>query len=730
MKRRLFNLCAVASLLIGFAACSDNNTPPPPGGENTPEREEIIDEVFIDPSEFVTSDDAEAIVVNESDVVPIATINAKYAWTVEFSQNELSPAARAAISRAEAGDYKYYLSLNPDGSDRQEKLQGTADNSTYTIYLVTPPAPPAGQGNASATVEITFNIADNVSETFTLIKSYVGEVDVTFTLSAAKFDGEDFVYNSSSSDDMWDFEPVSDTLNLYFAMGAAFYQIPVKIQADFEFAIKSQPDWLTVNNENVSENGVYTAYYRAATTVIDNPEGEIVFVSTGADADLGIELTYPVAIPNYGQVFTLYPGTYKFDALGTPVTDATSTGAVSKTFTSADGAKAYIFTLNGDYYELATDSTWISLTITDITDEADQLLRDYQAVISVSENTGFSVRDGLVLIMPPYAFNQLGITEQDFAEGLPTTGLGEMDGYVFGLVSQFGKEILYITEEEAEDYAELGAYFMTSPADAWYKNNMSLGKADAFYDFIYTSEWNNTDPIFLTPDASLSDFTFSYYDGDGYPIEAYDDDDPQAPNWLEARYMAGSGIRLYMYPEYDTFSSPDYAHEGFVVISSNGTPMACVHCIFDEDYTPGDSGSDVPSQPADELVSFVSPDAVDGAELLELTTYNRTSVGVDEGEWNELQGQGTQAYILNYFVENPTDATLNVPANYIVTYMPYGEVSWLSSEVEDWGYSSSTMTVKMTAPGDGDATVGKINFQDKETYVTVATIYCRARFAD
>ena len=727
MKRFLSFLVA-ASMLVGFAACSDDPDEPEP----IPTPEQVVEEVFpeADSGSYVKNPDQPATSLEENSVTALDTFVAKYPWTISV-KNTLSPAAKAALTRAdEEEEYAFMLSRNENGEDPQLVLEGLGDGNPVTVYLIAPKTPTYGKGNASAEVEMTVTVAPGQEETLTIYKAYVGEVDVTFTLEAAQFDGEDFVWNEDTeSDDLYVYEPVSETLNLYFANTTGQYQIPVKITVDFECAIEQAPDWLNIPTK-IEKNEVYIGLWTAIPEKIENPTGEIVFVSTGEDAAKDVKLTYTVTIPNYGEVFTLYASDYKFDATGNPITSGSSMGYMAVNFMSVEGAKTYLFekvteSVGSFYYKLM-DKSWMHLNLTDTSLEDNAYIRDYRASLSVDENETFATREGIILFMPPYAFEKLGIDESAFADGLDSEAIGILSDFVFGTVAQEAKDALTISDEEREQYeTEESIFFIKSASNAWFRNNYDFNGVSCFYDLVFASEWSNEAyTVFFHPDESLTNITFKYYDGNATPIEVYDDEDPAAPNWLEARAL-GVGIKFYMYPEYDEFESPDYAHEGFVLILSDGMPVACVHCIYDENYV---SGGDNPSTPAVDSITFVHATDDEGLELageadiINIDKENCSVFGMDEETYLEFSGNGVKLQGLVIYGTNEVE--LNVPAGSQLMYMP-NSIPWLKTSTEQYETVSSTLTVTVEAPAEGDPQIGQLQFTKTQSQYPDIILYCK-----
>ena len=729
--KRFLSFLAAASLLVGFTACSDSDPEPDP---IPPTKEEVIKEIFPGGAPtFVANENAAAEEAQPGEAIALPTFKAAYKWTMKVEE-VASLAAKASFSREGEATSPFLLSLYANGDGATTELAGAGDGKEVQVYLITPEKAPI-DGDISADVTLTMETSATTSEVYTLYKAYVGELDLHFTLEGVQFDNGEWVYGE---DGTWAYEEIKgaaedeeSAIELYWLEGGSWYNRWIRIAADFDFEVLSAPEWLTIAQEK-TEDGVYTASLRAATTKIADPKGTIVFRHKEYTE---VTLAYNITIPNYGEIFDLIPGSaFKFDTEGNPITDDSTLGSTTKWFSTVDGGKAYVFEKVSEgwssYYQLVTEDSWIHFNAEDTTDEADDYIRTINASISVDANEGFAAREGVVLYLPPFAFEKLEFDESWFADGLDdATILGVLSDYVFGTVWQEGKEILSITEEEREQYENEFGIFFTPCSDGWPSNIMDFKGAYGYYDLVFTDSWNNDDyaPLHLDAAYAGKDITFKYYDGEAFSIDEYDDDEPTAPNWLQAKSlgMDGTNLRFFMYPKYDTFNSPDYAHEGFVVVLSDNKPIAVVHCIFDENFIPG--GGDQPGTSTE--ISFVDPDDHDGADLIPISENNVESVfGVNLDTYKEFEAAGVKMIGLSFW--GTQTATLNVPAGYYVMHNPYN-ITWLDYGLEYGEYSKSTMTITMKAPAEDEAKFGSIQFAASlSSSFPDVIIFCKPAFAD
>lgn len=172
MKKRLINLFAVTSLLVGFASCSDNNTPPPPGVD--PEVGEILENLFGDDIPSYATDPAAAPVeVSGSEISTLPAFTAAYPWKVSVT----SSFSRAASRADEVG---FQLSQDASGANPDTVFSGSADKKQVQLYLVAPPKPE--EGAISATVNVT--VADQYGNivTIPIYEAYVNSGVIEFAV--------------------------------------------------------------------------------------------------------------------------------------------------------------------------------------------------------------------------------------------------------------------------------------------------------------------------------------------------------------------------------------------------------------------------------------------------------------------------------------------------------------------------------------------------------------------
>lgn len=594
----------------------------------------------------------------------------------------------------------------------QPIIRGAA-NEAKEITVFTPFDETFDKGH---TCNVVMTMGDE-SQTVAVVSQ--GTIERQFILYTTPYDDGEFLRNEDGT--AWDYTQTEESFELYFY--GSMYQQHAAILANFNWELKSLPDWLEMTNETTdAETGLQKFDLRAATYKIADTEGEIVFADK---ENTEAEYVFAISIPNYGEVFDMIPnGEAEFDAEGLWNNQGSWDEGGPQAFISAvEGYKVYAFTkvsqVGSSYYD-TEGAGWIKVTVDDRS-EGDALVHDIRLRVTVSSNTTYDEREGLVMVLPAHVIKALvdgGVAESEIPQYIVgNTVSPEYEDYVFTTIKQAGLELAPIITptEDKDEMDELGIYFSTVPKNAWFRGN--FGNVVHFYQLAYTSSWNNDDPVFyhLDDEYKGTSISFQYYDAN-----AQSEND----SWLEALYLsAANNLRISMYPKDDKVESPDYAHEGFILVLSNGTPIACIQCIYDEEF--------VPSEPdtGDVKIEFVNPDAVTGATLVDIDEANYEQWGLTESEYNESVGMGTALYGLTYTSANPANTTLKTPSGYTIMVMPYG-LSWLKTNPGDYEKTKSELTITMTAPGEGETTMGHINIQKNINDSAIdITIYCKPAFA-
>ena len=564
-----------------------------------------------------------------------------------------------------------------------------------------------------------------------------GHIERTFTLYTTLFDNGDFVYSPTGLG--WEYLELQgeDTIELHFPFGNSMYQQHLAVTANFDWEIKSAPLWIEIANEKLDATGLHVLDLRAANYKLEEPTGEIVFADKG---DASATYSYTITIPNYGQYFDMIPQTLaEFNAEGLWYSnDSWTSNVPSSTVTTIDGFRVFAYAKvneqSGSYYDINQD--WIT-TETSASDDNALFIKGYKISARVAANTSEDNREGVVLVIPVYVLDKIleenpGLTDDELAAQFAgLTVAPEYEQYILYYITQKGYEptpiITAVTEEP--DMRAAGAYFGNAAKDSWFKNNLNFRGISYFYQLAFTEKISDDKtPMFrLGSEYYNTEITFAYYDSDAMPMD---------DSWLAAKYVEYTDpdleddnenktikvIRIQMDPDNDHYEGFDYQHEGFVTVLSDGTPIACIYCIFDEDFQPADPDAE------NKTIAFENPESVEGAELVAITKNNYADYGISDSEFNELTGQRTAIYYLIYTSESPKNATLTTPVGYYLMTMPWG-ISWLTTSVEYPDKTKSTLDVTMTAP-EGSQTVGIINIQkDLSGAIIDIRIYCKPAFA-
>lgn len=706
MKRFLSFLMA-ASLVMGFAACKEDNTEDNPG--ITEETKPVFPEAVTGVIEASGKDNGFKF-----------TVSGNIDWSVTLAENT---------------DNWFILT---DGVAENPTYYGSADESkTFIVYT------DYEESFDGHSCQVMMTMGDQ-SKAVAYISQ--GTIEREFSLYAAEFDKKEgyFVFSPNGG---YEFQPVESgvDIELYFQFGSSMYQRPIAFNTNFDWEIKSAPEWIDMVNEKTDAEGRVSMDLRAANYKIADPTGEIVFADKN---DGNATFTYTITIPEYGNYFDMIPQTVaEFNAEGLWYNqDSWTETTPSSTITTTAGYRIFAYAKvnedSGSYYDIHQD--WLSATtrgdVDDYNDESDWYIRSFRIDVSVTPNTKDEKREGIVMVVPAYVINPIieehpEYTEEELAAQFAGNVVApEYDKYVLYYVSQKENEptpiITAVTPEP--DMRLYGAYFSNAEKDAWFiRGSNSFRGLSYFYQLAYSAKIadDNTPMFRLADEYYESKISFEYYDSNAMPM---------SDTWLDAKYVeykeeaSEDGVevepiwvvRIQMDPDKDNYQGFDYQHEGFVVIKSGETPVACIYCIFDESFQPADPDAE------SKKISFATPEAVEGAELVTITKNNYVQYGISDSEYNEAYGQRTALYYLIYTSDSPKNAALTTPAGYTIMVMPYG-IPWLQTNPGDYEKTSTQMTVTMTAPEEDYSTkVGRINLYKSlsESKVDI-TIYCKPAFA-
>lgn len=683
--RKFLCFLTAATLMFGFTACTEHDDEQGSTSPKFPAAEE----------HYVT-----AVGVSNGYTYQ-ATLNVD--WQLTLTDNE-----EGHFSMQEDGTTVDTVSGKADQTKKVVVYANTAANQGET-HSATLTMTAVNKGTSRVVLTVKHS-ADNESDNYVVL--YTGKLDNLGGWAYGDTGGYAYSETPVAAD---------GTIELYRPAGSMWYMQPIAVNAPEGYKLEL-PEWLDVTDPKKEENGLETMQLRAVNTYIEEPEGEIVF-----SYDDGYTATYKVTIPAYGKFFEMTPaGQMNFNANGV----LTSSEGRRLSFSAVEGFKVFTYTKHTEmgggstYYE--ADADWFTVeTAADEYGEEDAYIADWKASVTVTENTSEAAREGLVMIIPAYVVDELlesGVSEDELAyRFVANTVVPEYESYVFATLLQEGVEVTVNTDALSPadpslvNHAGAMVFFEKAQSEQWWPGTSDL----AYYKLIYNNKFSYDEGwLALGTEYQGGGITFKYYDCDGMP---FDEDDEL--NGLNA-FANASQLRVDMDYDNAKWRGVDYDKEGFVIVFKDGKAFACIYCIYHESYTyeGGDDGGNTPGTGGSDIeVTFASDDYW-GADIIQVTETSAEVLGLD---WEEVKielNEGAAVWALKYWTDDYSDVAINTPWNCMVTYTPR-DLSWFSSDVEEYEYCNATMTIDVTVPQSGEETVCKVQFIDNSTWSTKVYLY-------
>lgn len=433
-------------------------------------------------------------------------------------------------------------------------------------------------------------------------------------------------------------EAPADNFTLAWPLGTTGFSLPVKVEANFDWAIGDMPAWLspTVTTGAAGTavelrcNGDVTRYpldgETAKLVFIDQNNHDVKFEVNATippcrdifSVDLVSELIFDENAQFWSETNTIWlPGSL----IGSYQSIKNSKIFILSEKTEADGSTR----VSAD----ANDTGWVTLTQGSWNDSQEGgVVQSIEFTVGVSVNTG-DARKGWVVVLPPAI--AAGINSgAELIDGQRIKS--QYEEYVFGTITQ--KPLPGTVQPlTPDDLASVGAKF-----EKLHSTNKLLKEynvADA-YRLTYTKNWSD-DPT-STLVFSKEYTGFMCYDLEGNPI-------PDAENWLTVTKDA-KGSLIHMSKE---------AH-GVIVFNDGAGNFAAIECIYDTNGV------------VDQVkVEFVYPDLVENAELKQLTSGNY---------YDQYKELGVPIWNLVYTSTKTYTTTIRVPAH----AKTVSDAKWLKSE--------------------------------------------------
>ncbi len=634
-----------------------------------------------------------------------------------------------------------------DGNSQGYSLRGKADEKV-TVTVV------AGDQTDydkihTCTLEMTMG-----EETKTIATFSRGTSDRTFSLAYCKVDetGADYVYNETESDLQYSYENALEgdkpVIPLAWLERTQDFRRSVLINANFDWRIKSKPEWLLdlrVTDGLAGEQVEFDLEGDPVNYPLEDETAEIIFC---AKENTEAEYIYRVQIPGCGDIFQISGfqeetqankngEIWKESSMGEGSWAPAELGVTGYVL-GVDGVKVYVFASVVDdpmtgsrIWDCGTESTaWIDASLTDW-DNAAGVLQSRELTIKVTENSG-EAREAYVFAMPASAApaSEYSI----FPDGLNMAE--KYAEYVVSHVVQASVDSDPGDDPGTNPGASSSVSFVSPETvsgavlEAVTKDN--LADMIAKYPEIKTLN-ENVDGNGL--DVVILKYTEQYPENAALVIPEH--------KWIDLKPgMEGPGWLSYIGPsEVDgeqqivvNMAKPEEGQETVGIINiyesySAHLPSAVIYCI----PAFATQGSE-PVPEIDSAFSFATPDQVAGATLEPVAKSNLADMMAKYPQIKELNenvdGYGIDVVILKYTSATPENVAIVVPDHKWIDLKPGMEgPEWLTYDEPVTVDGKKQMTVHMAEPAEDQASVGIMNFYESySASMPFAIVYCIPEF--
>lgn len=634
----------------------------------------------------------------------------------ETCQIEINPNQDWEVSVPKDGESAQWFWI-VDGEHTVYSKSGNAGNATITIGVSE-----LEEFDTQRSVDLTLTMG-NVSKVIATIVR--GTVDRALAVYVCDLDGEDFVYNSETGDDLPTYqygqEPAT-TVELLWPEGRTGFMYPIKIEANFDWYISDKPEWVSNLKVNSGEAGKWVEIRLEGDKTrypLDGDAGKLIFHDRSNDA---VTYEFGVTIPACRDIFQVKgfaaesQFNYKAEYFNAANGDWVS-GSAMGSITGIKGAKVYVFAEMkpqwGDAYLTTENTDWIVLDLESWDSSAEGgVIQDLSLNIGVTENPG-DARKGVVLALPASVAEtitdpEMQLVDQDVRE--------EYKQYIVTTVNQSAAPGS-IEAVNPTGMAEIGTGFEKLSSDDWYLTNFQVNDG---YKLIYTKAWSNDPEATLKvtdENKPITGYTFYDYDLNRMTGDA---------SWLSVRTVTG-GFIVDMDPSKDkcggsSMMNEGIAHMGFVVLSNADGDFTVIQCIYDENYPLGGDDGEF-------TVEFAYPTEVTGATLVHITQENQAEMSERypdlSGDFAEQLGMGTPIYMLSYTSATPYTTTLKTSASFEnAMVMPFSGAEWLEYEPQ----GADMINIYMNKPGDDQIKIGAMVQLLDAGWNFKAIIYCDPAF--
>ncbi|MGM9734977.1 MAG: hypothetical protein ACI3ZL_01045 [Candidatus Cryptobacteroides sp.] len=505
-----------------------------------------------------------------------------------------------------------------------------------------------------------------------------GSKDRNISVWTAKSDEYGFIF-SQVEGTIYEYEDDAlasgSSLSLVWPSDLNFYQMALKVTADFPWELAELPEWLvTTGLSDDRSQRIGTVEFRLTANIekisLEEQKGKVAFL--GGENEM---MSFEVVLPeSKNTIDSNFPDTIEATAEGKFVSDmGTEQELLFKNITAAEGFKVYTPYFNGQWWYSSPDWIEISTPYGAWDNEDPSKIQTITYQLKLSQNTSSESRTAYVLALPASIASSLVDPDYDLFTGPDGTGeiKDEYKPYIISTLVQKGGSASY------EEFFLLGENFQTEGA------RMTVMQQ--------TDEWYST--LSETGCPFLYKLVFSYADG------AFASGDT-AVKWMSAMQCSTDLLYLEDNKTFVEVSYDDYGNTQFIPKTSacGSERLECFVVFFDATSETPIAIVDVIYNPGGETTApfaFVYPDYVKGATLEKYS-------GELLSELKSYTIPESAIYILTYTVPEPQNTLITCPGS------PYYDCAW-GNETESPEYwlthemsGANQMMVFMSEAGKTD----------------------------
>lgn len=581
-----------------------------------------------------------------------------------------------------------------DGSFRYSRLSGKASETPVTVTI-----------QVSNTEEFATNRSVEVSLTMDgqtkVIAKYMRPAkEPVINVYSVLAENDEFLFANDGSGKYAYSESEAEEINLIWPFGTNGFRTSVKVVSNCEWVI-SLPEWAEAEvPEKSTGETTFNILGEPSKYPLEGAEGKLQF-KFNDEVVKELKITIPpcndkisltLANALTGLVFNAN-GRYQLPSM---YAEAPAIAILDAT----DEAKVYAVEWDGEKY--ASEASWVSLDVEDWDTSANAyVIQERNVNVTVADNTG-AERSAIVVGVP--ASVSIGSVSELFtADG--TELLEEYKVNSFHLVQKAVDEEYMIPASTKDEMDAVGVYFSVISDDML----TSKFATENVYDLIHSTTWAEDAGSFYFNEPFD---TFAVYDEKLTEVNPVD-------SWLGFTAPTDNTygtITMNTKASYDNEgnNTGNAKENGYIVFKKNGSAVAVVKCMFDEDYVPGDSGDDTTSD-----YGFIGENAM-SADMVGASMVEITSGDLYDG-WKEY---GCPIYQLTYKMEG-MPMTISIPkTSKIYSVNPYNNRNYF--KVNDLDYDESAgqfefidggVTIYMEMPEGSERISGTILFYNSNNSV-------------